>query len=500
MKKSLFILGAVLYLLTNLVMAQTTFQKAYGTTGNEYMGATIKTSDGGFIMTGSTPVGNYPSVYAVKTDSNGVQIWSKIYGKGEAYHINSASDGGYIITGITHDSISGNAMLLKIKADGTLQWAKGYGLNAEEGRHVEQTKDKGYIVAGRTFSNSSSGHVYVFKTDSLGNMQWNKRISGGGCCGYGDMGISVIQTNDSCYVLLANVYYNIASRGIVYLAKIAPADSVLWERCFLNPSNTNFSAYSLTQTLDKGFIIAGTNCLFKTDSAANLLWSKEYTNTSCLSVIETTGGGYAFRGYDSTNHITLVKTALNGSVQWSRAFSDTTGYYFYDANSLMQTTKGQYVLSSLTTVFGAGQGDLYLIKADSTGNSNCQDNSISVGTNTLSLLPYGSVTKDTLGHANSVTVQTSTGATIENILCYQTAGIHKFADKEFIHVYPNPAVNFISIRSSVTLGTIVIYNIMGETVMRISNADEMTKIDVSSLSNGVYFLKNQHSLVKFIKQ
>jgi hypothetical protein len=78
--------------------------------------------------------------------------------------------------------------LVKLKPDGTKQWDRTFGgINDDYMTAVQQTKDKGFITGG--YSNSNTGKTkttnsrgvqdyWLVKTDSLGNVQWDKTIGG----------------------------------------------------------------------------------------------------------------------------------------------------------------------------------------------------------------------------------------------------------------------------------------------------------------------------------
>jgi hypothetical protein len=69
--------------------------------------------------------------------------------------------------------------------------------------------------------------------------------------------------------------------------------------------------------------------------------------------------------------------------------------------------------------------------------------------------------------------------------------------------YPNPVNTFITLNSPESISSVSIYNIMGQKLVNIVAADSDSRIDVSSLSEGVYFLEvNMHGrkdTYKFIK-
>ena len=105
-----------------------------------------------------------------------------IGGYSNSYKSNSKKDDFYGVT---------DFWLVKIRSDGSKQWDKTIA-GAAGGDYlmsVQQTKDKGFILGG--YSNSNAGHnktenskggydYWIVKTDSSGNIQWDKTIGGNG--------------------------------------------------------------------------------------------------------------------------------------------------------------------------------------------------------------------------------------------------------------------------------------------------------------------------------
>jgi len=179
--------------------------RTFGLTNSQQGKCVKQTTDNGFIITGFTGFGAGSfDVYLVKTDSSGTLQWTKTFGGTNNDFGNSlqqTTDGGYIIAGTTLSYGAGgeDVYLIKTASDGTLQWTKTFGgtLN-EEGNSVKQTNDGGFIITGSTRSyGTGSDDVYLIKTDSNGSVQWTKTFGGAN----DEAGNSVIQTNDGGFLV-----------------------------------------------------------------------------------------------------------------------------------------------------------------------------------------------------------------------------------------------------------------------------------------------------------
>src|SRR5690349_11736290 len=85
------------------LFSQLTFQRTYGGTSNDAASCVKQTTDGGYIITGSTSLGaGQNDIFLTKTSSDGTQQWTKTYGgTGDDYAstVQQTNDGGYIIGG-----------------------------------------------------------------------------------------------------------------------------------------------------------------------------------------------------------------------------------------------------------------------------------------------------------------------------------------------------------------------------------------------------------------
>jgi hypothetical protein len=73
-------------------------------------------------------------------------------------------------------------------------------------------------------------------------------------------------------------------------------------------------------------------------------------------------------------------------------------------------------------------------------------------------------------------------------------------EKSTLCVYPNPAHHFLSIAGiSTPINQVVIYSANGIRLLNLSNCQSDDKIDISTLSKGLYFVKVNNETIKFIK-
>ena len=121
--------GVLLHILLfpHLIFAQISFERTYGGLDYEEGFSVQQTSDGGYIIAGTTESfgAGIRDVYLIKTDSYGDTLWTKTYCGSEwdlGRSVQQTSDGGYIIAGVTESFGAGleDVYLIKTCPDGSV--------------------------------------------------------------------------------------------------------------------------------------------------------------------------------------------------------------------------------------------------------------------------------------------------------------------------------------------------------------------------------------------
>ena len=216
-------------------------------------------------------------------------------------------------------------------------WTGTYGeLDTDVITCTRQTTDGGFISTGyssvdRNDFTQSNRDVWLFKTDSQGDLQWTLL--------YGfadnDTGNWVEQTSDGGFIM----------GGVIRVASLG-SDHTSDDRLFA----------------------------MKTDENGEQEWLYTYDNPSgpsvCTCVQETFDGGYIVLGAfenDVTTDVALIKLDQQGQEEWIRNYNGTPEYYD-TPHFVEQTPDSGYIITGYyANVWTWEESSLFLMKIDEAG-------------------------------------------------------------------------------------------------------------------------------------
>ncbi len=267
------------------------WQKAYGGVHLDLADSIQQTSDGGYIVAGSTnsfSAGSNFDFWVLKLAPDGTVEWQKAYGGVQldlADSIQQTTDGGYIVAG-SASSFSAESDLdgwvLKLGPDGTVEWQKAYGgVNGNSALSVQQTGDGGYIVAGWTAFLGAGGvetpDLWVFKLASGGVIEWHKSYGGAN----GDAARFIQQTSDGGYIVAGETESFGAGEDDFWVLRLRP-DGTIDPSCdFIRDTNISLKD-SKAAVLNSGALVRDSNAKSK-DSSAVVLDTDVSANILCAS-------------------------------------------------------------------------------------------------------------------------------------------------------------------------------------------------------------------------
>src|SRR6185436_10784434 len=281
------------------------WQKCLGGSDTESGGCIKATSDGGYIISANTtshndgdvgPNHGMEDVWIVKTDSLANIQWQQCYGGGNYDYGNfilPESNGGYVFLSESHsidgDVIGNHAVnyspdfwLVKTDSVGTILFRVCLGGSGQElPRSLLKTDDGGYIISGTESSDdgnvsghhagTSTGDIWVVKTDSSLNLQWQKCLGGS----LGDGAYGMVKSSDGNYFILgvtsSNDYDVTEFSGVVmdyWILKIDTAANIIWQKC-IGGSDQEIP-FCITETNDSSLVIGGMTMSTDMDVYTNL--------------------------------------------------------------------------------------------------------------------------------------------------------------------------------------------------------------------------------------
>ena len=300
------------------------------------MGWAIMELPSGELMLAGTGVGDQNhsrDMMVIKTEGNGKEIWTKIYGTEKeeyGWDMIACSDGHLMIAGeVTVDGEYANGnqdiLVIKLNADGEKLWSKTYGGQKSDRCYSMVQGNNGYYLLGSTNSiGKGDQDAYLIKTDDDGKKLWEKT--------YGsekfDMGHDIFETNDGNLAIIGYSKTNSKGQNDVWVMKIDLNGHILWETLYGGVEEDR--AVNGVQDKDGNFYITG------------------YTKSFNASIWD----------------LFLLKIDLHGEMKWWRNHSGISADLGY---GISLSRDGGILLTGQTFSYGNQEGDLWLLITDPNG-------------------------------------------------------------------------------------------------------------------------------------
>ena len=317
------------------------WQKNWGGSSNDVFYSIVEVS-GGYVAVGysiSTDISGLPNsgnsdAVIVKFDTNGnlVNQYSYASGVNETfYSVEKTSDNGYIISGSKMNGSYTDGLICKYDSSFNLVWSKTLGGSKDESfRNVNVLSD-GYVVTGTTTSTTINGMTSSGSEDGIivkyglnGNIVWQKLYGGSDR----DWLNNSYVDNDYLYTLvlttstdIPNLDYGSNNYQGGLLSKFDTNGNVIWQKYYYDGELFHIVKGS------GGYIVTNDNTLMKVDADGNTLWELEAPDSAYCIQENSDGSLVNFSSYYVNNNyydLSFEKISKDKEVMWEK--NDTYGY------------------------------------------------------------------------------------------------------------------------------------------------------------------------------
>ncbi|NCC88470.1 MAG: hypothetical protein EOM05_11520, partial [Clostridia bacterium] len=326
----------------------------------------IETSDGGFLITSSSyGYNSNMEILLIKTNALFDTIWTQRIGSQDIYdntlskgYTTKEIDNSYYLTlGATSSYGVGpfDIIISKTDIEGNNIWCKTIGsISNESAIDFVQTIDNGFVICGTSNHNTDAGfNVCLVKIDSLGNLIWSKTYNG-----YLEGQPKKIKVTKNNGFLVMGNYTRLDDNRDIYIFETDSLGNLLWAKTYGSELVDN--AWDILSLSEGGYVFTGSTqdltnldddvLAVKLTTSGDTVWTKQYGdqmsnygNVLC----KTKDNGYMIAGVTTTDfgegehqYSFLVKTDYNGNTGCSN-FSNI----FVDDMTFIETTQSFQVLN-----------------------------------------------------------------------------------------------------------------------------------------------------------
>ncbi len=262
----------------------------------------------------------------------------------------------------------------------TVEWERTAGREWDDGAYIiRPTNDGGYIAVGWTEPTGGDKDIYLIKLDEAGNIEWQRYLGGK----KDDKGHDVCQTSDGGYLVVGWTKSWGAGSGDLYIIKTDEMGKELWHKAFGGKKNDGPADFGVIQkTPNGGYLLAGWTWsygkaldmwLVRLNRFGNLMRSKTIGGEGtdwARSITACSDGNFIIVGKTTSfgagkGDIYVVKVDVDGNVIWERNFGGTGMDW---ANYVLEVPGGGFLVVGGTRSYGNGEDDTYVIRLDEQGN------------------------------------------------------------------------------------------------------------------------------------
>lgn len=244
------------------------WQRTYGGEEDDRIVDLQPSADGGYVVLGSTDSfgAGKNDIWVLRLSETGEIQWQKAYGGTEnefGSSIRETSDGGYILCGTSASFGSGgeDIWVLRLNGDGTIRWQRALGGTGDEQcvgvvkreEKIGEEKKERYLVAGNSNSfGYGAADAWVVDLDEKGNILWQRAY---GTSLGNERCHSIARTSDEGYVLAGEIDSSGAGLEDFWVLKLSSSGGIQWQRSFGGEKRD--IGREIIQTLDEGYGLVG---------------------------------------------------------------------------------------------------------------------------------------------------------------------------------------------------------------------------------------------------
>jgi hypothetical protein len=508
MKKCYFLL-AMLFAFQFTLFSQSTFQKVIAIQGYGNFTSTgvHQNTDGTYLMCGYDQSSSAtPAAFVIKLDATASQtLWVKRFDAPanmniSLFNVGECVGGGYFAMGYVNDFNAATTACLLVKMDngGAVLWNKQYAMAAGDFVYSAVTPKARQLPTGEfLISTSTWNNMGVIKTDANGNIIFAKSIRGDSSESK-DPGLDAVLCNDGG-IMAAGKCGNDP-----FFVKTDASGNVQWSKRF-QMANFYNRVYRMLPTADGGFVCAGmkfdlmgstySGFIMKMDANGNVVWYKEAYSAMSFYFMDMkmlSSGNLVLLGVDySTGQPVISVASQNGDIQFSKALPSVSSFLM-DFYAGFEITAADEILLSYTNTISTPSS--YLFKSSDLYFNWCDASNYTLTEVTVPYTPsFGSdIFIAPLAISTATLPNPQTGTVVVTDYCLNS-GIDNPVAPNAISVFPNPFTTAATVEIDPLLidgnTTFVLYDMLGNEVMKSAITSGKTEIEKGSLAAGVYMYK-----------